>query len=61
MANDSKINQTYTPGSKIMTELNISVGGISKGNYSADNKNPVVTMRGAGAATKGKKCRGPMG
>ena len=51
---------TYTPGSKVMTELNISVAGISKGNYPADNKNPVTTMRGAGAATKGTKCRGPM-
>mgnify|MGYP003704508445 CR=1 FL=1 len=43
-----------------MDELNISVGGISKGNYPAENKNPVTTMRGAGAATKGTKCRGPM-
>ena len=43
-----------------LSEANISVGGISKGNYPAENKNPVTTMRGGGAATKGTKCRGPM-
>jgi hypothetical protein len=43
-----------------MNELNISVSGISKGNYSPENKNGEITMRGAGAATKGTKCRGPM-
>ena len=55
---DFKLN--YEPGAKVMTEMNISVGGVSKGNYPADNKNPVTTMRGGGAATKGTKCRGPM-
>lgn len=50
----------YTPGSKVITELNVSVAGISKGNYPTENKNGAVTMRGAGAATKGTKCRGPM-
>ena len=43
-----------------MNELNMSVSGISKGNYSPENKNGEITMRGAGAATKGTKCRGPM-
>jgi formylmethanofuran dehydrogenase subunit C len=43
-----------------MDGLNISVSGISKGNYSPENKNGEITMRGAGAATKGIKCRGPM-
>lgn len=51
---------SYTPGSKVISEMNISVGGLSKGNYAGDNKNPVNTMRGGGAATKGTKCRGPM-
>ena len=43
-----------------MDELNIAVSGISKGNYGKENKNGEITMRGAGAATKGTKCRGPM-
>ena len=43
-----------------MNESNISVGGISKGNYEAVNKNGEKTMRGYGAATKGIKTRGPM-
>jgi hypothetical protein len=41
-------------------EINMSVAGISKGNYEPMNKNGEITMRGAGAATKGIKCRGPM-
>ena len=43
-----------------LSESNISVAGISKGNYPAENKNGVKTMRGYGAATKGIKTRGPM-
>ena len=50
----------YKPGSKVISEMNISVAGLSKGNYAAENKNGEVTMRGTGAATKGTKCRGPM-
>ena len=62
MAKDTKPAEAhdYTPGSKVITELNISVAGLSKGNYVPDNKNPETTMRGGGAATKGTKCRGPM-
>jgi len=41
-------------------ELNISLGGGSKGNYGAENKHGEKTMRGYGAATKGIKTRGPM-
>ena len=59
-SNGTDFKLTYTPGSKVMTELNISVAGISKGNYPPENKNPVNTMRGGGAATKGIKTRGPM-
>ena len=49
----------YTAGAKVMTEMNPSVAGISKGNYKP-TKTDGITMRGAGAATKGIKCRGPM-
>ena len=47
------------PGNGI-DKFNMSVGGVSKGNYESINKNGEITMRGAGAATKGTKCRGPM-
>jgi hypothetical protein len=47
------------PGNGI-DKVNMSVAGISKGNYEPINKNGEITMRGAGAATKGTKCRGPM-
>ena len=40
--------------------VNMSVSGISKGNYGADNRHGEKTMRGYGAATKGIKTRGPM-
>ena len=43
-----------------LTTANISAGGVSKGNYTAANKNGEKTMRGYGAATKGIKTRGPM-
>ena len=55
---DSK--KAVTKPGNAMNGLNISVSGISKGNYSPENKNGEITMRGAGAATKGTKCRGPM-
>jgi hypothetical protein len=47
------------PGNGV-DKVNMSVSGISKGNYTPMNKNGEITMRGAGAATKGTKCRGPM-
>lgn len=43
----------------VMTKLNISVGGISKGNYLPEEKDG-IKIRGTGAATKGVKARGPM-
>jgi hypothetical protein len=49
----------YTAGAKIINEINPSVAGLSKGNYKP-TKTDGITMRGAGAATKGIKCRGPM-
>lgn len=44
-----------------LDKANISVGGVSKGNYAPDNKYGVGTMRGYGAATKGRKISGKMG
>lgn len=46
-------------GAQTMTDMNISVGALSKGNYQA-TKTDGITMRGHGAATKGIKSRGPM-
>ena len=42
-----------------LDKANISVGGISKGNY-APEKTDGIKIRGTGAATKGLKARGPM-
>jgi hypothetical protein len=47
-------------GAKCMDKMNISVGGISKGNYS-EPKTSGIKIRGTGAATKGVMARGPMG
>ena len=49
----------YTAGAKVMDEMNPSIAGISKGNYK-EAKTTGIKMRGAGAATKGTMCRGPM-
>lgn len=46
-------------GAEFMNKSNISVGSISKGNYSAAKTTGVET-RGNGAATKGRKAYGPM-
>jgi len=46
-------------GASVMNNMNISVGGISKGNYPAEK--PGTKIRGTGAATKGLMARGPMG
>jgi hypothetical protein len=48
-------------GAECMTKLNMSVGGISKGNYAPINPYGVGVMRGYGAATKGRKISGKMG
>ena len=48
-------------GAECITELNISVGGISKGNYAPENPHGVGVMRGGGAAIKGLKISGKMG
>ena len=41
--------------------LDVSIGAISKSAGNEPTKTTGIKMRGAGAATKGKKCRGPMG
>ena len=58
-ASSIQADSAYTPGAKVMSEMNPSVGGISKGNYKAEKTDGIVT-RGNGAATKGIKARGPM-
>ena len=47
-------------GAKNMDSMNVSVGGISKGNYK-EPKTSGIKIRGTGAATKGVMARGPMG
>ena len=51
----------YTPGAKVIDTMNMSVSGISKGNYKPINPYGVGEMRGYGAATKGRKISGKMG
>ena len=50
----------YKAGAKVMTEMNPSVAGLSKGNYK-EAKTTGIKIRGTGAATKGTMARGPMG
>ena len=52
---------SYEAGAKVLDKANISVGGISKGNYAKENPYGVGVMRGYGAATKGRKISGKMG
>ena len=47
------------PGNGV-DSVNMSVGGYTKNNNQPVNKNGEMEMRGAGAATKGRMCRGPM-
>lgn len=47
-------------GAAVMSEMNVSTGSISKGNYAAP-KTSGIKIRGTGAATKGTMARGPMG
>ena len=51
----------YGTGAERMTKMNISAGGISKGNSTPENPNGAIKMRGTGCATKGTMSRGPMG
>ena len=47
-------------GAECIAKMNVSVGGISKGNFAPINKNGETKIRGTGAATKGTIARGPM-
>ncbi len=49
------------PGKDKINQMNVSVAGVSKGNYGAINPYGVGEMRGYGAATKGRKISGKMG
>ena len=62
-AKGSNINtySGYTPGAKVIDKANISVAGLSRGNYAPENPYGVGVMRGYGAATKGRKISGKMG
>jgi hypothetical protein len=44
-----------------LDKTNISVAGISKGNYPPENRYGKMEMRGAGAAAKGRMSSGKMG
>lgn len=46
-------------GAECINEMNLSVGGLSKGNYKP-TKTDGIKIRGTGAATKGVMARGPM-
>jgi hypothetical protein len=48
-----------TSGAKVMDDLDISVGGISK-NLGKSTKTDGMKIRGTGCATKGVMARGPM-
>lgn len=58
---DVQTYMNYTPGGERMKMMNISVSGISKGNYAPVNPYGTGEMRGYGAATKGRKISGKMG
>ncbi len=53
--------EVVSKGGNRMDTSNISVGGVSKGNYAKENPYGVGVMRGYGAATKGRKISGKMG
>ena len=48
-------------GARDMSDMNISVDGISKTDGKGINKYGKIEMRGAGAATKGRMSSGKMG
>jgi hypothetical protein len=60
---DTNVNtySGYKTGAECMTTMNISVAGISKGDYKPVNPYGTSEMRGYGAATKGRKTSGKMG
>jgi hypothetical protein len=60
-ATSVKTYSGYETGAQAMNKMNMSTGGVSKGNYAPENPYGVGVMRGYGAATKGRKISGKMG
>ncbi len=60
-ATSVKTYQKTEPGKDAINKMNMSVGGYSKGDYAPENPYGTGTMRGYGAATKGRKISGKMG
>jgi hypothetical protein len=58
--NGTGMEAVTMPGN-CLPKKNISVGGISKGNYAPENQYGVKEMRGYGAAIKGRKISGKQG
>ena len=56
-----KTYQKTETGAERMNKMNMSVAGVSKGDYAPENPYGVGEMRGYGAATKGRKISGKMG
>jgi hypothetical protein len=54
-------DSTTKPGKDKINQMNMSVAGVSKGNYPPENRYGKIQMRGTGAATKGKMSSGKMG
>ena len=57
----SAAKEVVTKSGNGVDNVNMSVAGISKGNYAKENPYGVGVMRGYGAATKGRKISGKMG
>jgi hypothetical protein len=57
----SNVESSVTKKGNGVNDVNMSVAGISKGNYAPMNPYGVGVMRGYGAATKGRKISGKMG
>jgi hypothetical protein len=57
----SNVESSVTKKGNGVNDVNMSVAGISKGNYAPMNPYGVGEMRGYGAATKGRKISGKMG
>ena len=57
----SNVENSVTKKGNGVNDVNMSVAGISKGNYPPINPYGVGVMRGYGAATKGRKISGKMG
>ena len=57
----SNVESSVTKKGNGVNDVNMSVAGISKGNYPPINPYGVGVMRGYGAATKGRKISGKMG